>query len=117
MPEFKASNDKEYELEIIWDSVVYTKEVDRHLLRLYNLVAWKSYSEKKNIWELFLVVMHLQKMVSLFYKDYLEKLTVTLVFLDSALSIAKPTVKFFTKWKQKCLAKKHLKICQIRQQV
>lgn len=39
MPEFKTDNNKKYEVEAIWENVVYTKEVDGYLLGLYNLVA------------------------------------------------------------------------------
>ena len=39
VPEFELSNDKEYEVKAIWNSVVYAKEADRHLLELYYLVA------------------------------------------------------------------------------
>ena len=39
VPEFELGNDKKYELETIWDSVVYAKEADRHLPGLYYLVA------------------------------------------------------------------------------
>lgn len=36
--EFKADNDKKYELETIYNSAVYTKKVDKYLPRLYYLV-------------------------------------------------------------------------------
>ena len=39
VPEFEKGNDKEYKLKAIQDSAVYAKETDRHLLRLYYLVA------------------------------------------------------------------------------
>ena len=32
-------DNKEYEIEAIWDSTVYVKEANRHLLELYYLVA------------------------------------------------------------------------------
>ena len=69
VPEFKSGNNKEYEVEVIQDSAVYTKEADRHLPGLYYLVAWKSYPKEKNTWEPSSVVMHLQKMVSTFHKE------------------------------------------------
>lgn len=37
--EFEASDEKEYKLEAIRDSIVYTKEADGDLLGLYYLVA------------------------------------------------------------------------------
>lgn len=39
MQKFEADNDKEYEVEAIQNSAVYDKEVDKHLLKLYHLVA------------------------------------------------------------------------------
>ena len=71
--EFDKGNNKEYKIEIIWDNAVYTKKADRHLLGLYYLVAWKGYPEEKNTWEPFSAIMHLQKMVSTFYKNHPKK--------------------------------------------
>ena len=59
IPEFEPDNNKEYKMEAIQDSAVSAKETDRHLPGLYYLVAWKSYPEEKNTWELFSAVMHL----------------------------------------------------------
>ena len=40
---------KEYEVETIWDSVIYTNKLESgHLLGLYYLVAWKGYFKQKN---------------------------------------------------------------------
>lgn len=39
IPEFKTSNKKEYEMETIWDHIIYAKEVDGYLLGLYYLFA------------------------------------------------------------------------------
>ena len=39
MLEFNKSDDKEYEMEAISDSAVYTKKADQHLLGLYYLVT------------------------------------------------------------------------------
>ena len=69
MLEFKPGNDKKYEMEAIWDSAVYTKEVDGHLPELYYLVIWKGYPEEENTWESSLVVMYLRKMISTFHKN------------------------------------------------
>lgn len=56
--------------------------------------------------------MHLQNMVSIFYKDYLEKPIIISVSLDFAPFMAKPIVKLPTKQKQGRLPKittKHVK--------
>ena len=57
--EFDASNNKEYEIEAIKDSVVYVKEAKKHLPGLYYLVFCKSYLEKESTWEPSFIVMHL----------------------------------------------------------
>ena len=49
MSEFELGNNKEYKVETIQDNAIYTKEIDEHIPRLYHLVAWKGYSEEKNI--------------------------------------------------------------------
>lgn len=38
VPEFKASNDKEYKVEAIQDSIIYNKEAGGHLSELYYFV-------------------------------------------------------------------------------
>ena len=50
--EFESGNDKEYEIDDIWDSAVYARKSARQLLGLYYLVSWKSYPEEENTWEL-----------------------------------------------------------------
>ena len=49
--EFDAGDNdsKEYKIEAIWDSVVYTRESESHLLGLYYLVFWKKYPKEENI--------------------------------------------------------------------
>ena len=102
VPEFKPSNDKEYKMEAIRDSAVYSKEIDRHLLELYNLVAWKGYQEEENTWKPSLAVIYLRKIINIFHRDYLEKPTVTSAFLDSVPPMAKPTIHLSPKqmWRQ-----------------
>ncbi len=43
-------NSKEYEIDTIYDSEVYVKELDSgyYLLGLYYLILWKSYSKEEN---------------------------------------------------------------------
>ena len=101
LTEFDVDDDKEYEVKAIYDSAVYVKEVDRHLPGLYYLVAYKSYPEEKNTWELFLAVIHLRKIVSTFHKDHLEKPTVKSLPLDSTPPMDRPTVKPIKPFKQK----------------
>ena len=50
--EFEAGgNNKKYKVESICNSTVYARNLETgHLLGLYNLVSWKSYSEDKNTW-------------------------------------------------------------------
>lgn len=47
---FNKGNDgnSKYKVRVILNSTVYAKESDGHLLRLYNLIAWKN-NFKKNI--------------------------------------------------------------------
>ena len=85
----------------IQDSAVYAKEANGHLPGLYYLVAWKGYPEEENTWEPSSAVMHLRKIVSTFHKGHPEKPTVTLVPLDSAPPMARPTVKPTDPLKQK----------------
>ena len=92
-PEFDAGNNKEYEVEAIIDSAVYAKKAERHLLGLYYLIFCKNYPKEENTWKPSSAVMHLCKMISIFYKDYPEKPTGTSPLLDPALPMAKPSVK------------------------
>ena len=43
--EFEAGDDKEYEVNDIWDSTVYARESAKQLPELYYLVSWKDYPE------------------------------------------------------------------------
>ena len=45
---FEQDDDKEYDMEAIWDSAVYAKEASWHFPKLYYLVAWKGYPEEEN---------------------------------------------------------------------
>ena len=100
-----GGNSKEYEVETMRDSVVYTMELESiHLPRFYYLVAWKGYPEEKNTWERVSAVQHLNKLISLFHKDHPKKPTVISLRVDFAQAITrpiiKPTAKFTTKRKR-----------------
>ena len=92
-PELDTGNNKEYAVEAIIDSVVYAKEAKRDLPGLYYLVSWKSYPEEESIWEPYSIVMYLQKMISTFHKDHLEKPTTTSLRFSFAPLMTKPSVK------------------------
>ena len=92
-PEFNTGNNKEYEVEAIIDSAVYAKEAEGYLPSLYYLVFWKGYPEEESTWEPSSTVMYFQKIIFTFYKDHPEKPMATFSPLDSALPMAKPSVK------------------------
>ena len=49
-PKFKAGDNKEYEVDSIWNSAIYAKKsTTGQLPGLYYLVLWKGYPEKENI--------------------------------------------------------------------
>ena len=84
----------EYKVEAIWDSTVYVRESELgHLLGLYYLVSWKRYPEEENTWEPALVVQHLRKLISSFYKDHPDKPTATSPTINTVSPMASPTIK------------------------
>ncbi len=93
MLEFETRGDKEYEVKIIINSMVYGQHANNNQMPgPYYFVLYKGYLKKENIWEPLSAVIYLRKLVNTFYKKYLEKLTVIPLPLDSALPIARPTV-------------------------
>lgn len=44
----KASDSKKYEVEAIWDSVVYRRKIKDHLPELHYLILWKNYFKEEN---------------------------------------------------------------------
>ncbi len=46
--EFEDGNNKEYKVELIIDSVIYSKEGNDEMLDLYYLVLWKGYPEEES---------------------------------------------------------------------
>ena len=77
-----------------WDSAVYTnKSESGQLPGLYYLVEWKGYSEEENIWKPLSAVQQLKKLISCFHKEYPEKPITISPLINSALSMARPTVR------------------------
>ena len=92
--ELKAGNSKEYEVETIWDSTVYTSKLESgQLSSLYYMIAWKGYPKEKNTWKPLSAVQHLKKLISCFHKEHPEKPTVTSTPIDSTPPMARPTVR------------------------
>ncbi len=87
------SNGKEYKVKAICDRAVYAKKSEDHLPGLNFLVSWKDYPKKENTWEPTSVVLHLRKLISNFYYNHSEKSTATFQPIDSALPIARHTIK------------------------
>ena len=48
LTELEARKSKEYKIEAIWNSAVYTNEAEGHLPGLYYLVVWKKYTKEEN---------------------------------------------------------------------
>ena len=94
---FKASNGKEYKVDGIQDSAVYTKESAGQLPGLYYLVSWKGYPEEENTWEPASAIQHLRRLVTAYHKDNPEKPTATSVPVNTALPMARPTASPMTR--------------------
>ena len=89
--EFKAGDDKEYEVDGIWDSTVYVKESVGQLPELYYLVSWKGYPEKENTWEPASAIQHLWRLVTTYHKDNPEKPTAISDPVNTAPPMARPS--------------------------
>ena len=94
--EFEAGNNdsRKYKIEAIWDSAIYARESESsHLPGLYYLVSWIRYLKEKNTWEPTSAVQHLRKLISSFHNNHPDKPTTTSSIVDSALPIARLTIK------------------------
>lgn len=106
MAELDTGNSKDYNIKAIWDSEVYVRKSKSHIPPLfYYLIMQKGYSEEKNIEKPVLAVQYLQKLISTFYKDYLNKVNTILPLIDTTPSIGMPTKLLGTKQKQNQLTK------------
>ena len=97
-----SGNNKEYKVGDIYKSAFYIKNLEAdYKLGLYYPVSWKNYPKVKNTEESALAVLHHQKLVSTFYKNYSNKPTATFLFIDLALLIAKHIAWLNVNGKQK----------------
>ena len=86
--------DKEYEVETICDSAVYTKEFESgQLPSLYYLIFWKNFLKDENTWKLASAMQHLRRLVNTFHKENPDKPTLTFTPVDIAPPTARPIVK------------------------
>ena len=90
-------------MEVIWENAVYARELESHLPRLYDLVFWKRYLDKENTWEQVWAVQHLKNFISLYHKYHSNKPTATFPAINTAILMARLTVKSteLLKWKRK----------------
>lgn len=84
---------KKYEVERIWDNAVYAKKLGSHLPGFYYLVLWKVYPEEENTWEPALAMQYFRKLISTFHKNYPKKPTATSLLVNTALPIARATIR------------------------
>ncbi len=54
--EFESSNDKDYKIKRIWNSTVYTRKSENHLVGFYYYILWKRYLKEENTWEFILAI-------------------------------------------------------------
>ena len=88
----------EYKIEAICNNVVYTRELESsYFLTLYHLVFGKSFLEEENTWQLALVVQYLSKFISLFFKNYFNRLTTILKCIDTTFLMAKQIIMLVAK--------------------
>ena len=91
---FEAGNNKEYEVNGIWDSAVYAKKSAGQLPGLYYLVSWKGYSEEKNTWKPASTIQHLWRFVIAYHKDNPEKPTA----ISAPVNMAPPMARSFAQY-------------------
>lgn len=105
--DLEASNNKEYEVDSIQNSMVYArKSAIKQLPGLYYLILSKSDFEIQNTSEPTLAIQHLWKLTTIYHKNNLKILIATFFPVNTALAMARPTVKPIVKLtatpKKKC---------------
>ncbi len=89
---FEAGGDKEYKVEAIINSAMYGQQTNDQMPSLYYLILWKGYPEEENTWEPSSTLIHLRKLISIFYKEHPEKPIAISSPFDSTPPMARPTV-------------------------
>lgn len=77
-------------------SAIYPRKLKSklgHLPKLYFLILWKNYLEIKSIWEPATIVHYFKNTISLFPKNYPNKLISTFLAINITLPKAKPIIK------------------------
>lgn len=98
MTELSISNKgRKYEVREIYNSAIYVKESRSHLPGLYYLISWKNYPKEENICELDSIVQYFNKLIKLFYKNYLNKLIMITKTINTISSLAKLITKSVAK--------------------
>lgn len=90
-----SRNNKEYKIEAIHNNKVDKKEIANQLLRLFYIIFGKSYPKPENIVESILKIMHLCKIINIFYQNHWNKLPAIILLINSTFLILKPLTKLF----------------------
>lgn len=73
--------------------MVFVNKSKGYLLGPYYIILWEGYPEKEYNLKTSLEVLHFYKFISIYYHNYLEKLSTTSPLINSTLIIAKLTIK------------------------
>ncbi len=91
--EFEVGGSKDYEVEAIIDSAVYSQQTKSNQKPdFYYFVSWKCYLEEEHTCKPLSAVWHFRKLINTFHKDHPEKPIGTSPLLDSVSPMARPTV-------------------------
>lgn len=105
--ESNKGNNKEYEVEIIYNSTIYAKESEKkHLSNFYYLVLWESYP-KKNPRKIALIMLYFDKLISTFHYCYSEKLTASFLPIIFFLPMARLIIRLIIRSKASNIKKKY----------
>lgn len=99
----EVGNGIEYKIEGICDNAVYARELEGHLTELLLTGFVEMLPRRKNTWEPALIMQYLQKFISIFHKEHLDKPIATSTLVNSVPLMARPIVKLEVSiTKQKC---------------
>ena len=88
------NNSREYKVRAILNSIVYTRKLKSgNLLELYYLVSLKEYLKEENTEKPILTIQLFKKLISSFYKNYLNKSIAIFRTINIAPLMAKQIIK------------------------